>query len=510
MTVTVPSVPAPPDESYLASFLVGTYLFGSVIPPDTEAPFAGTYEIYGDIGAMVFPAIQGQTGPPGPSAFALRLVPDTTVDTPAELPQTLTNTVADIGKFWLMDDVAANGDIIGASAYVWYGKSWRRVMLGTPGPPGPCPIITPSVDVIPPDQNSTIDPIGGTPLEPTWHMNLAVPLGPPGLAAALATAPDVDFVTNPPQPGDVLGTTGRTVSINLGPPGGLSALPSSTGGTLAAGNYSYVATSTSAAGESAPGPAVGATVVGSTGSVALTFDVVASATGYKIYRATTPGVFNTLIGTITSGATVTFTDTGMAGTAATPPNSSSAAVTLPLWVPVSISQLIPSPYSMPENAFTSFSGISQRAAIGSFAIPPQPFPWTPIVWGHIGAFGVELSANPLQIGCEVLLGDPTAGQQIARGFGNDLGEVNIMPHYSTPTTPGNALNPTNGMALVPPNHTNPAEATIYVNLYNDGSIGLYQYNPTDSQIFVQVTPVTEPTTFTAPPLATRRLVRGRR
>lgn len=390
MTTAVPV--APGDQSYLASYLVGTYLFGSVIPPDSESPFAGTYEIYGDIGSMVFPAIRGPKGAPGPAAFALHLITDATVDSPADLPQTLTNTVADIGKFWLMDDVAANGDIIGASAYVWYGRSWRRVMLGTPGPPGPCPIITPTVELVPEGDGSSVDPIGGTPLYPSWNMNLAVPAGPPGPAAAFARCPDVDLGTNPPAAGDVLGFTGRYTS---------------------AGHY-------------------------------------------------------------------------------------------PIWVPVSISQLIPSPYSMPENAFTSFSGISQRAAIGSFKIPPQLFPWTPICWGHIGAFGIELSANPLMIGCEILLADPTAGQQIARGFGNSMGEVNIMPHYSTPTTPSGALTPTNGMAVVPANHSNPADGTIYVNLYNDGAIGLYQFAPTDAQVFVMVVPVSEPSTLTAPGLATRR------
>ena len=503
MTVAVSDVSAPGDQSYLASYLVGTYLFGSVIPPDVDAPFAGTYEIYQDIGSMVFPAIQGPTGPPGPAAFALHLVPDATVDTPAELPQTLTNSVADIGKFWLMDDIAANGEIIGASAYVWYGTAWRRVMLGTPGPPGPCPIITPTVEVVPPDQNSDIA-TGGTPLEPTWHMDLAVPLGPAGPAAALATAPDVDLTTNIPEPGDVLGFTGRYTTLNLAPPGGLDVVGSPTGGTLPAGTYEYVVTTLSAAGESAPGAPVGVTVGGVASSARLSWGAVPASTGYNIYRTTTPGTYNTLVTTVSSGATEVFTDTGAATTVGSPPGSSSAAVQFPLWVPVSISQLIPSPYSMPENAFTSFSGISQRAAIGSFPIPPQPFPWTPIVWGHIGAFGIELSANPLQIGCEVVLGDPSAGQQIARGFGNDLGEVNIMPHYSTPNTPGAALNPTNGMAVVPPNHSNPADGTIYVALYNDGNIGLYQFNPIDAQIFVQVTPVSTPTPFTSAPFATRR------
>jgi hypothetical protein len=93
------------------------------------------------------------------------------------------------------------------------------------------------------------------------------------------------------------------------------------------------------------------------------------------------------------------------------------------------------------------------------------------------------------IGCEVLLGNPTTGQTIGRGFGNSLGEVNIMPHYSSPGSPSVAITPTNGVAVCPANHTNPAQGTIYVNLYNDGQIGLYSFSPTDAQLFIMLVPV---------------------
>lgn len=493
MTTTLTAPPG--DQNFLASYLIGTYLFGSVIPPDTQAPFSGTYEIYGDIGSMVFPAVVGGQGPPGPSAFALHLMTDMSVDDPSDLPQTLGNTVADIGKYWLLDDVDSQGRIIGASAYIWYGLSWRRVMLGTPGPPGPCPIITPTVDIIPPDQNSTID-TGGTPLEPTWHLNLSVPEGPVGSAPMLALAPDVDFQTNPPTPGDVLGYTGRNLNTHLAPPAHLSVLATSGGGSLSGAQY-WMVTAHSAAGETIGSNEATATV-GTGSSVDLGWDPVPGAINYSLYRGAAPGGEDYLITTTTG---TSYLDTGAAGTPQAPPSTNGAAVVYPIWVPVSISQLIPSPYSMPEAAFTSFSGISQRAAIGSFPIPPQPFPWTPIVWGHIGAFGLELSANPLQIGCEVRLGDPTAGTLVARGFGNTLGEVNIMPHWSDPNNPGTAITPTNGVAVVPANHSSPAEATVYINLYNDGSIGLYQFAGTDAQLYVQVTPVSEPTAFNTPALA---------
>ncbi|MCV7174944.1 hypothetical protein [Mycolicibacterium sphagni] len=367
------------DSNQLASYLVNTQVYGVTVRPDTPPEFWVTYEIQGDQGSLFMAAVIGEEGEAGADQFPLLLQKDP-YTTPAELPQTLQNNAADKGKFWVLDTVDSDGDIVGSQMWVWYGTAWRQLVLGTPGPPGKTPIITPSVELIDADAEPDVA-TDGSPEFPSMVIKVPAVPGEQGPAASLASCPDVDMVTNIPVAGDVLGFTGR----------------------------------------------------------------------------------------YTTGDSPT-----------------------PIWVPVSISQLIPSPYSMPENAFTSFSGISQRAGIGSFAIPPQPFPWTPIVWGHIGAFGLELSANPLMIGCEVLLGDPRTGQLVGRGLGNTLGEVNIMPHYSTPGDPGVAITPDNGTAVVPANHSNPADGTIYVNLYNDGEIGLYQFSPHDAQLFVLVMPITDP------------------
>ena len=361
------------DTVFLEEYLINTRVYGVVVPPGTPPEFWATYEIQSDQGTLTMAAVIGPTGPAGADAFAMLQQTDP-YDSPDELPNTLTDTVADIGKYWVFDDLDSSGNVIGSSLWVWYGTSYRRLMLGSPGPPGPVPIITPTVTLIPNGEASNIV-VGGTPLHPDMAFNIESLPGPTGPAADLALAPDVDFTTTAPTAGDLLGTTGRTTSI---------------GGT-----------------------------------------------------------------------------------------------TYQVWTPVSISQLVPGPFSMPENAFTSFSGLSQRAAIGSFTIPPQSFNYAPIVWGHIGAFGLELSATPLQIGCEVLLNDPTSGQQIGRGFGNSLGEVNVMPHYSTNSVPGAAITPTNGIGAVAAG----ASSTIYINLYNDGNIGVYQFSPTDAQLMVLLMPV---------------------
>jgi hypothetical protein len=481
-------IPTTGDTTFLGSYLINTRVYGVVVPAGQPPQFTATYEIQGDQGTMTIAAVIGPEGPAGASSFALTLEADD-IDDPSDLPQTLTNTAADQGKFWLIDDVDANGNIIGSSMYVWYGTTFRRLMLGSPGPPGPVPIITPFVNLAsyPGDSYMTT---GGTEYEPTMTFNLAIPPGPEGPGSALALCPDVNEATAPVA-GDVLGFLGSYVTVYLSPPQQLATNGIGSGGGLPAGAWYYQVTAISAAGESTPSLESEVTVFGSTSSVLLSWDPVESATGYKVYRGDASLGENALLTTINSGATVTYTDTGTAGTAVTPPTTNTASVQFPEWQPVSISQLLPSPYSMPEASFTAFSGISQRAPIGSFAIPPQSFPWTPIVWGHIGAYGVELSLTPLTIGCEVLLGDPSTGTLIARGFGNDLGEVNIMPHYSTPSNPGAAITPSNNIAVVPANNSNPAESTIYVNLYNDGELGLYQFSPTDAQIFVMVTPVVE-------------------
>ncbi len=483
--------PAIGDTTFLKNYLISTRVYGVVVPPGNPPEFLATYEIQGDQGTLMIAVAVGPRGPAGANMFPLLLQNDT-IDNTADLPQTLTNTVADIGKYWIIDDIDTDDAIIGSSMYVWYGTTWRRLLLGSPGPPGPVPIITPTLMIEPPGQDSTVNE-GGTLWESTMNFDLSVPAGPQGPPAALALCPDVDFTTHPPEPGDVLGFTGTYTSGLLSPPSGLVAFRLPTGGTLAAGTYFYEVTAVNAGGETTPSNEVSVTTTGAISRVTLDWNAAGSGNfgpnNYLIYRGTLSGGENKLIGTVDVDV-LTFTDTGFAGAAtAGPPTLNSATTQFPVWVPVSISQLIPGPYSMPEGAFSGFSGISQAAAIGSFAIPPQPFPWTPLVWGHIGAFGIELSANPLMIGCEVLLGDPTTGTTIGRGFGNTLGEVNIMPHYSSPNQQGVAITPTNGLAVVPAGHTNPAQGTIYVNLFNDGAIGLYVFSPTDAQIFIMLVPV---------------------
>jgi hypothetical protein len=156
-----------------------------------------------------------------------------------------------------------------------------------------------------------------------------------------------------------------------------------------------------------------------------------------------------------------------------------------IWGPMGMEQFSTQFFSVPESAFIAYDGSAPRAPIGSFTIPAQPFRYTPIVWGHMGAGGLTLSARPLMIGSEVRLNNPTLGKLLARGIGNSLGEVNVMPHYSTMQNAAAAVTPENNYAIVSKN----TAATIHVNLRSEGQLGRYQFNPKNAQLFVLVQPL---------------------
>lgn len=381
MTAPVVTSPfAPPANVgqivYLGSQLVQGHYYGVITDGATPDQFSSTWEVVGDQGTLITAAIKGEKGDPGQDAFALRLQ-TTIVNDPAQLPGSLTNSDADLGKYWMIDDLDAQGNVIGSSAYIWFGTSYRRMMMGSPGPPGPVPQITWNFHSIAPDDTTQQERIvpSGTPYFPILDIYMRSVPGSPGPSAALATCPDVDLST-PPTIGQVLGFTGQ------------------------------------------------------------------------------------------------YTVDG-----------------LPIWGPVSIGNIQPQLFTFPESAFSSYSGLAQRATIGTFQLPPCPFDWKPVVFGQVIAFGLNISNSPLLIGAEARLGDPTTGTLVARGFGNLITQTMLMPHASSPNSPSDAITPTNSIAKVPANHTDPSLGTVYVNLYNDGATGVYNFNPQNAQLFVMQVPV---------------------
>lgn len=154
------------------------------------------------------------------------------------------------------------------------------------------------------------------------------------------------------------------------------------------------------------------------------------------------------------------------------------------WEPSDFTAKHPRHYSVPEAAFTEFSGPAQRQNILAYTVEAQDFAWTPYVTGHLKAFGLELDADPLTIGCEVRLGNAITGTLIGRGFGNISSWTHITPHFSTSANPTAAVSPDNGVATVNAGES----AVINVNLYNDGLFGAYVFNRGGAQLSILCIP----------------------
>jgi hypothetical protein len=105
----------------------------------------------------------------------------------------------------------------------------------------------------------------------------------------------------------------------------LTATRSATGGTLAAGTYYYKVSAVNGAGQTLPSSQVSVTTTGTTSSVVLTWTAVAGATGYRVYRSTVSGTFNTPA-LLASPTSATYTDTGTAVGVGAPLTTSTATV----------------------------------------------------------------------------------------------------------------------------------------------------------------------------------------
>lgn len=110
----------------------------------------------------------------------------------------------------------------------------------------------------------------------------------------------------------------------VSPPTGLAVAPVVGGGTFAAGTYFWVVTAQTALGETTVSNEA-TTAVALNGSANLTWTLpVGPVTHIKVYRGTVAGAENALIATL--GAVTAFTDTGAAGSAATPPVANTATI----------------------------------------------------------------------------------------------------------------------------------------------------------------------------------------
>lgn len=338
-----------------------------------------TINVNADEATAVVPGLTGPPGPTGAPQFVLTFQPDV-FDNPSELPDDLTTD--DFGKYWLVEQLDDNDNVVSAAAYIWWGSFFRVLPFGTQGPIGPVPVVTPEVILIDPDMTSYVENTG-TVANPQWTFFLAVPMGPPGPNATLAGCPDVDESV-PPEIGQVLGFNGRYHE------------------------------------------------------------------GLPVFQPMTVGTLNCM------------------------------------------------PYTVPESSFMPYSGVaSHNHTVCTFPVPANPFPWKPLVWGHIqlsNGKGINFGQN--LVGVEIRVGDPATGQLVAAGYGNALGAVvTITPQTSAPATStdttgaSTAMTPGNSVALVPANHTGNA-GTLYVNLVTRGMASKIQFAADNNQLFVLACPTT--------------------
>lgn len=198
------------DVVPLKTVLGNIYFMGVVTDPNVPNQFAATMEMYGDTAVVTVPILQGPPGVPGQPMFALRFQNDSlsTIPDPDHLPE-LTNTQADLGKYWIFAEKDELGNPISTSMFVWYGTEYRQLPVGSQGPPGPYPVISPTI--VPEPPGSTNGPNGeqnwvevqGGPAAPNWILHIARLEGEQGIAgAALSEAGDVQLTDV--QPGDVL------------------------------------------------------------------------------------------------------------------------------------------------------------------------------------------------------------------------------------------------------------------------------------------------------------------
>jgi hypothetical protein len=119
------------------------------------------------------------------------------------------------------------------------------------------------------------------------------------------TAPSVEFISHT---ANTVGIAAPVITLGS----------AAAGGTFTAGAYYWKLTATNVAGETLGSNELSATLTANQ-SQPINWTAITGANGYRLYRGTVAGAENVLVTTITSGATVTYTDTGTAGTNASLP-----------------------------------------------------------------------------------------------------------------------------------------------------------------------------------------------
>jgi uncharacterized phage protein gp47/JayE len=152
-------------------------------------------------------------------------------------------------------------------------------------------------------------------------------VGDPGTLVGSGTVVSLETENDEGDVIEFVTTESGTTSNLLDEPENIMVSASASGGTLATNDYFYEVTAISDYGETTPADEVEITVVGPTGSVALDWDDVPGAVGYRVYRGLVAGGVKQRV---YEGAASGFTDTGAAAPVATgvPDQNTTAGVRL--------------------------------------------------------------------------------------------------------------------------------------------------------------------------------------
>jgi hypothetical protein len=192
------------DKVYLGSTNALAHWYGIITDGEVPSSVTATMEWGGENAVLSLAALVGPQGVPGQSAPIVKMQYGSAIDDPADLPQNLTDDPIDIGKaWWIANEVYLwSGDPdIGVNGYV-------VKQMGTAGPPGPVPNITPAIELIDPDDADNSEIVrSGTSLNPGWLFRIKAPAGPAGPAGPIRDAEDYDDTTAPDN-GDVIAWNG--------------------------------------------------------------------------------------------------------------------------------------------------------------------------------------------------------------------------------------------------------------------------------------------------------------
>src|SRR4029077_7032312 len=204
-TSTPPLAPQLGDSVYLGSFLSQNHVYGVISDLDTPDMTSASWEIAGGNGLISVRALMGPRGPAGAPMFILKLQQQV-FDDPDDLPMNLTTEDSDLGRYWIVREYDDIRNALSSKAYVLYGDSYEWFPMGSQGPPGPVPIITPTFELLDPDNTALQNEIlvTGDDFHPSWHMRLKAPRGPTGPSATIASCPDVSYASGAPEIGDAL------------------------------------------------------------------------------------------------------------------------------------------------------------------------------------------------------------------------------------------------------------------------------------------------------------------